>query len=136
MADLRIEELNEAELGWVAEHVALARTLTEATDEGAPTPDALDALWADWLEHGDPQEANDVINIVGLAFGQRLVDDLGMRWVAATDEHGTEVAVHHPAGDALVMPPNLVAKRLETREVGFLRPIHDAIADQLGQLGA
>jgi hypothetical protein len=72
-----------------------------------------------------------MVHVVGLAFGQRLVDDLGMRWVVASDEYGTEMAVHHPLGDTLVYPANLVAKRWESRETGFLRPLYDGVRARL-----
>jgi hypothetical protein len=91
----------------------------------------LDAMWADWLKDGTPEDANAMINTIGLGFGQRLVDDLGMRWVIATDSYGTEMAVHHPFQDTLLYPANLVAKRWESRQSGFLRPIYDDLAARL-----
>jgi Domain of unknown function (DUF3806) len=49
--------------------------------------------------------------------------------VVVSDEHGTEMAVHREAGDVLVFPANLVAKRWETRHTGFLRPLYDQVAE-------
>jgi hypothetical protein len=73
--------------------------------------DELDALWAASLAEPDPViDTNTLINAVGLAFGQHLVDRLGVRWVVVTDECGTEAA-HEPRGDLLMFPPNLVGKR-------------------------
>jgi hypothetical protein len=124
----RIEEPNEAELEWIGAYVAMAGELAGRP----PSVDDLDALWAAWLEDSAaPEDANDVVHAIGLTFGQRLVDDLGMRWTVVTDEHGTEIAAHHPNGDMLVFPANLVAKRWETRETGFLRPIYDEVAGRL-----
>lgn len=115
---------NQSELDWVADHVAVATRLID----GDPDVDALDALWAAWLPDAPPEQANDMVHIVGLTFGQRLVDELGMRWVVATDQHGTEMALHHPQGNALLHPVNVVVKRWESRETGFLRPIYDEVA--------
>jgi len=131
-----LSEPNQSELDWLAAHVALAAKLTggEEGQQSAPGIDELDALWSSWLPDAAPEQVNDMVNIIGLAFGQRLVDDLGMRWVVATDAHGTEIAVHHATGDALMYPPNLVAKRWESRETGFLRPIYDDLAARLPQM--
>lgn len=140
MATQRIEDPNRAESEWVAAHVGMAADLAAGfAGAGAipPTVDELDALWAAWLaESGRAEEANDVINAVGLAFGQRLVEDLGMRWVVVTDELGTEMAVHEPLGDVLVFPANLVAKRWESGQTGFLRPVFDEVAARLNDLRA
>jgi len=46
--------------------------------------------------------------MIGLSFGQRLVDDFGLRWVVIADEHGTEIAVYREADD------DQVAKLAET----------------------
>jgi hypothetical protein len=136
MATQRIEDPNRAELEWVAAHVELAANLA-AGHSGAgvslPTVEDLDALWAAWLaESGRAEEANDIINAVGLAFGQRLVEDLGMRWAVLTDDLGSEMAVHEPLCDLL--PANLVAKRWESHETGFLRPVFDEVAARVKDL--
>jgi|tagenome__1003787_1003787.scaffolds.fasta_scaffold18596224_1 hypothetical protein len=44
---------------------------------------------------------------------------------------GTELAVHHPRGDTLLYPANLLAKRWESRDTGFLRPIYDDVTVRL-----
>src|SRR3954447_4686077 len=119
----QLSEPNQSELDWVAEHVAVA---VKHTQGGGI--DELDAMWADWLQDGVPEDANTMINIIGLGFGQRLVDDLGTRWVVATDSYGTEMAVHHAFQDTLIYPANLVAKRLESRQAGLIRPIYDDVA--------
>src|SRR4051812_29876060 len=127
---MAIEEPNEAELNWVVEHVAA--TVDFASQFGVtssqPTVDELDALWASWLEHGAPEDANAVVHMIGLSFGQHLVEDFGLRWVVVADDNGTEMAVHREEGDVLVFPANLVAKRWETRGTGFLRPLYDQVA--------
>jgi hypothetical protein len=45
-----------------------------------------------------------------------------------SDEHGTEIAVYREAGEITLFPANLVAKRWETRDTGFLRPVFDQVA--------
>jgi hypothetical protein len=136
----RISELNDAERAWVADNVAAARRYVE--DAGLPVdgqpldPAALDAAWSFWLQAwpAGEEDPNSLINALGMALGQYLVDRLGLDWKLVEDEYGTEVAVHGQPGDVLVFPPNLVAKRLETREVDFFVPIAGLIEQQVVEL--
>jgi hypothetical protein len=127
----RVEPLNEAELRWVADNVAEAQKAAEERGlaEGEIGPRALDELWALLLSErlDDP---NALINLVGLALGQLLVDRFGLDWVALTDEHGTEIAVRGPS-NLTVFPTNFVAKRYETHETGFIAPFVDEVARRL-----
>lgn len=136
MSDQKIGPPNESELEWVRAHVDAVK---EATG-GDVTVAALDELYTGWYEGwaAQPEEAradpNDMINAVGLSFGQALVDGVGLDWAVVTDEHGTEIAVHGQPGDILVFPPNLVAKRFERGETGFLQMVYDGIAAQVAEL--
>lgn len=138
----RISELNDAERAWVADNVAAARRYVE--DAGLPVdgqpldPAALDAAWAFWLQAWPvgEEDPNPLINALGMALGQYLVDRLGLDWKLVEDESGTEVAVHGQPGDVLVFPPNLVAKRLHTRTVGFFVPVAGQIERQVAELRA
>lgn len=136
MSEQKIEPPNESELAWVAAHVDAVK---EATG-GEVSVGALDELYAGWYEEwaAKPEESredpNDMINAVGLTFGQALVDGAGLEWAVVTDEHGTEIAVHGQPGDVLLFPPNLVAKRFERGETRFLEAIYDGIAAQVAEL--
>jgi hypothetical protein len=76
---------------------------------------------------------NAVINYVGIAFGQALVGGIGLKWVIATDEQGSELAVYgFPGhGDVLVYPANFVAKRWERRETNFLEKAYQQIGQDI-----
>ena len=137
-----ISELNDAEQMWVQDNVAAARRYVE--DAGHPVdgppldPAALDVAWSFWL-HGwpaDQEDPNPVINAIGLAFGQYLVEHLGLAWKVVEDEFGTEIAVHGDPGDILVFPANLVAKRLESRETDFLVPVAAWMEEQVTMVRA
>ena len=124
-----ISEPNDAELTWVREHVeATADFAAQFGLPERPSVDELDALWAAWLPNGAPENANAVVHMIGFSFGQHLVDDFGLRWVVISDEQGTEMAVYREEGDVTLFPANLVAKRWETRDTEFLRPIYDQVA--------
>jgi hypothetical protein len=136
VSDQKIEPPNESELEWVRAHVDAVRQATG----GDVSPAALDELYAGWYDEwaAQPEESrpdpNDMINAVGLSFGQALVDGVGLDWAIVTDDHGTEIAVHGHPGDILVFPPNLVAKRFERGETGFLQMVYDGIAAQVAEL--
>lgn len=68
-----------------------------------------------------------------------LVDaDIGLSWVVATDEYGTELAVYGlpNRGDVLVYPANFVGKRWERREVNFLGDSHRRIAQDVRRVAS
>jgi hypothetical protein len=139
----RISELNAAERAWLDDKVAAARRYV--ADAGLPLdgthpldPPALDAAWSFWLRAwpADEEDPNPVINALGLAFGQYLVDRLGLDWKVVEDENGTDIAVHGQPGDVLVFSPNLAAKRLDTRTVGFFVPVAGQIERRVAELRA
>jgi hypothetical protein len=139
----RISELSAAERAWVDDNLAAAhRYVADAghlLDGTQPLdPPALDAAWSFWLQAwpADEEDPNPVINALGLAFGQYLVDRLGLDWKVVEDENGTEIAVHGQVGEVLVFPPNLVAKRLEQRATDFFVPVAGQIEQRVAEVRA
>jgi hypothetical protein len=139
----KIELANDAERAWIIECLDNARrfvaTFSPADKDQQLTLDALDRAFRAYCDHadrGDGQTINNVINAVGIAFGQHLVDQLGLEWAAVTDQFGCELAVVGMRGtrDFLVFPPNFVAKRWERREVDFLALSYNAIAADYNRL--
>ena len=133
---LKIDDLNESEAAWVKTQLKNASKFIEGfspQDSGQPlTLAALDRAFAAWIasEPTGTDLINSVINYVGVAFGQALIDGIGLEWVIATDDHGSELAVHGfpERGDILVHPANFVAKRWERRETNFLEKAYAEIA--------
>lgn len=126
----RVEPLNEAEQEWVASTIAEAQRVLASSGlsaDGTLSAQALDELWT-LLFAEEPDDPNPAINLVGLAFGQLLVDRLGLAWVALTDENGTEVAVRGSA-NFTVFPTNFVAKRYAGRETDFIAPAYEEMAE-------
>jgi hypothetical protein len=140
----RIEELNDAERKLLVSSIENAKQLVSAyspTDLGQPmNAGVLDRAYAGWLatNEADVNRINQVINSIGCAFGQLLVDEVGFRWVVATDDHGCEMAILAlpGKGDVLVYPANMVAKRWQTRETGFLEALYRVITGQVRGLAA
>ena len=115
----KIEQLTPAEHQWISEQIATAKEFVSQIigkdQDDLPSAEALDEAFDSWLKSHDPSEANDVVNCIGVAFGQHLVNTTPLEWVIASDEYGTELAVYaFPGnGDVLVYPQNFVAKRYE-----------------------
>jgi hypothetical protein len=131
----KTEPLNEAEVAWIKIQLENASQFIEAFSPShahkAMTLSALDGAFAAWIA-SEPTETglvNAVINYVGIAFGQALVDGVGLNWVVATDEQNSELAVYgFPGqGDILIYPANFVAKRWERREINFLEKAYNQI---------
>ncbi|MGI5130535.1 DUF3806 domain-containing protein [Pseudonocardia sp. CA-107938] len=122
----RITEPTPAEQGWIAGYVEAAGDLAARWVPDAPehlSVHDLDALWAAWIASGPAAaEATGVVHAVGLAFGQRLVEDLDLRWVVVEDDRGTEMAVQGP-DDFLLFPAEVVARHWPQRTTGFLGPL-------------
>lgn len=140
--DQKIEPLTAAEKDWIQNQLAAASEFVAAfspDDADKPlTLGALDRAFAEWLTTGetDSNLINAVINVVGVAFGQSLVEGLGLRWVIVSDERGIELAVHGlpGRGDVLVFPQNFVAKRWEQRTTHFLGHSYEQIASHIESL--
>ena len=120
--DVKIEQLTAGEHEWIVQQIAIAhefvqRTLNKDSEE-LPSPEDLDQAFNAWLHSSlqDPSDPNSVINCVGVAFGQHLVNSTPLEWVIASDEYGTELALYGlpGQGDILVYPQNFVAKRYDT----------------------
>ena len=128
-------QTNNAEHDWVAKNLAVMREMIAEFNGGVSDiqPSSLDSAFATWLGRHDAEteDANPVINAFGIAFGQYLVEQLQLTWAVASDQHGTEMAVHGQPGNILIYPLNLVAKRYTARETGFFMPLFSEFQDQI-----
>jgi hypothetical protein len=151
----RIEPLTADKQAWINGRIEEARKFVDAfspEDAGEPIMlPVLDRAFAAWVEGEgkgvgnllceapfgpfrqkvpDPFSPAAVIDVVGVAFGQILVNALDLRWVVHTTQQGSELAVHGlpGEGDVLVFPQELVAKRRQKGETGFLHPAYQNIA--------
>lgn len=87
----------------------------------------VDEAYFNWYQSKpEPATINDALNGFGVLFGQLLADATELRFVIATDEHGSDLALfgYPGCGDVLVYPVNLVAKRWERGETGFFADLH------------
>jgi Domain of unknown function (DUF3806) len=125
----RIEELTPGEVTWLDDQLEVARLLAERYGQSfagqPPSALALDGIVSGWLDDDDESrvDINVVVNGVGIALGHHLASAAGLAWVIATDENGTDLALHGQPGDIVVYPANLTAKRLVKGERGFVEPL-------------
>jgi hypothetical protein len=139
-----VEMLNKAEEQWIRECVdqatALAKKQLSLEEITTLDPVTLDRAYSGWLrewESAKPSEdPNTVVNCIGLAFGQWLVDCLGMKWSVVSDTSGTNlgVCIGPPESRIVTFPTHAVAKRLKTRETGFLQRLFETIRTQIDGL--
>ena len=137
--DAKIEQLTPAEQEWIQQQIAVSKAFVEqVTGKLAaelPSPEELDLAFNSWL-HSDthePDEANEVVNCVGVAVGQHIINKTGLEWVIASDSYGTELAVYGlpGKGDILVYPQNLVAKRYESKTGHFIAELINKICSDV-----
>lgn len=140
MPNAKLGVLNDAEKRWMAGHqmraLMLGRGHGDPPTATTPSFAALDRAWvAEGAElrasGGDP---NPLIQALGIALGQHLVDRHKLDWCVATDSFGTEVALYGKNGDVLVYPLNLVAKRWSRGEGAFLVALVKAMDEDIGML--
>jgi hypothetical protein len=111
--DPTLEPLTAAEVDWVRSSIAELSEqdvrFGDIDDLGRHYDEMLNA----WLRLDDAHrpDPNAIINQIGLAFGQYVADHAKLDWIVATDQHGTEIALHRARGNVLLYPTNVVAKR-------------------------
>ena len=117
-------EPNQSELDWMLGHLEFASEMHVNIDDLEQISSFYDVLLQSWTESppASPSDPNGSINIIGTVFGEHLVRRTTMRWVIATDEYGTELAIHDTDTDLLVYPANAVAKRWSAQESGAFIP--------------
>lgn len=124
---------------WRGQQLEAARRLGErygGASEMPPSLVSLDAIVDGWLddEADDRADINDLANAVGIALGHHLAKATGLSWVLATDEHGSEIALHREEGSVLVHPTNLVAKRLVDGQRAFVQRLSAELTDRIRSL--
>jgi hypothetical protein len=98
-----LEPLTSAEVDWVRSSIGgLVEQdvrLGDIDDLGRHYDEMLTAwLRLNELQRPDPDA---IVNQIGLAFGQYVADRARLDWTVATDEHGTEIALHRASGGVL-----------------------------------
>lgn len=132
---MHYHEPADAERAWIQAQLAAARELTGSPGDTLPSLAELDRAFAEGLT-GSVEEVNAVINAIGIAFGEHLVQRSAFEWVIATGEYGTDLAIlaFPGAGDVTVFPANFVAKRWESGQTFFLEARFHSILSTLADV--
>lgn len=101
----------EAQRKWVREHYRHDAESAYSTVAGklAVVNTILESGWV---------EPNETVKLqcLGVAFGDALAQDLGLRWVTVEDEEGTDPALICEAENITVFPLTSISKRIERGE--------------------
>lgn len=124
-----ITDLTDEEADWVNGHVA--------TLEGLDVP--LDAVALDeflvrsrkggaGVSGAGVSGAGPVVNLVGAAVGQLLVERLDLRWVNVTDKRGTRLGLYGDAKKTVVFPLDAVARRWDGGSTSLAQYVAETVA--------
>jgi hypothetical protein len=130
-----IDALTDAEVDWVRS------TIAELTEQGVRADDIddlgrhYDELLSAWLRlsEDDRPDPHEVVNRIGLAFGQYVADHAGLDWGVATEPPGPEIALHRPREqrEVLLYPREIVGGKWATQETGILPALARATVDAI-----
>lgn len=120
---LFLEDLNEKEKEFIKNGIELAKVLLEElelTNEVHPfSPEIIDTVIGYWFEDGFQEYIGVNLNNYSVAFasawGQFLVDTLGMEWRVITDNSYTEVGVYHKNHEVVIFPFAVLLKKLNSK---------------------
>lgn len=120
-------ELNDRERNALERLKDRARDFAEALapDEASElvTLDWLDRAYENYVaDDGEGFPDDEVAEVLGVALGSVLVEELGFRWVTVTDDYGKELGIlaRPGRGDVTIFPIEFAEKRHEVREAPFL----------------
>ena len=116
-----LSSLSGPEREFIDNQLQVARLVVARYLGRADSPPSLSQMALtvrDWYDD-DPGDRliNDLVNALGMAFGHH--PDLKLEWVIATDEAGSDLALHRQQGDVLIYPANTLAKRIVKGEWDF-----------------
>ena len=126
-------EFSATETTWLREGLTAAKKLSFRYGSGRDLdPAELDNVFSAWMaaENGK-EDAKNIADALGAAFGDHLVREVGFRWGVIEDEYGKEVAVRHSLGETTAYPRASVQKRIDDRQPTFFASVYAVIMDQL-----
>lgn len=116
-------DLSQSERDWIDQQVLYSKELGVDPGSTDSVSDFFDSMLAAVARGAEPPEsANIVVNLVGVLIGEQIVAQSRLRWEIVTDSHGTELCLHDPRSSWTLFPQSSVAKRWESKEVGWVKP--------------
>ena len=134
--DLKIEQLTEEEVAgleaqrkWVREHYPPESEKKYQSIEGKLL--LLDTILKNkWIA------ANETVKLqcLGIAFGDALVQNLGLKWVAVEDEYGRDPALVVEGTSIISFPLTSISKRIERGEEVNVYALFESACSKLSEL--
>lgn len=89
----------------------------------------LDLTFAAWLESNDPakEKSDDIIKIIGAAYGQYCIEHLGVRWAVIKDEFGTDIALVRENPTTRSFPFSSIQYRVEDKKTNFICALYESL---------
>jgi Domain of unknown function (DUF3806) len=89
----------------------------------------LDLAFAAWLESEAPdKEAQDeIVRVLGAAYGRYCIERLGVRWALIEDEYGKDMALVRENPTARGFPFSSIRYRIEDRKTDFLYALYASL---------
>jgi len=129
-----VTQLTGAEIEPIHSNAALASSLFEQfnVDSSSDLLDKLDKAFESWLYASDRfgYLDEDIIEILGAAFGNYCNETLGMKWIKVSDQYGVSVAIDGIEFEFRGFPYDSIRKRITDSEHTFFRGIYVALAHQ------
>lgn len=115
--------LTKSERDWLDAHVRYAEELGLTTNDVQSISDFFDSsLRAVHSGEQSTEDANAVVNIVGVLLGEHICATTSLDWAIVTDEFGTDLCVHDPETSWVFFPQSSAAKRWEAGETEWVQP--------------
>jgi hypothetical protein len=123
-----VRPFDPSELTAIEENAAQVSILSRrylGKDLVNPAPDELDAIFTAWAHSPERAATSDeeIVQILGAAFGKHCVAALDMRWVVVTDSDGSAAALQGVARAFRGFPFHSIWKRIRSNEQEFFVPI-------------
>ncbi len=156
--DIKAEELSEAELQWLNDQRVLCAQLVSHTLGYAiiktPSVEELHQAFDRWIDlfirsaskkrrlfskKSNPTDPNTIALCFGVVFGDHIRAKTLLEWKIVTDDYGTDMMLYTPGkagkySDIINAPINMVAKRIESREFGWLKPAFEQTTQKLNEI--
>jgi hypothetical protein len=78
----------------------------------------------------DPKETVKLQSL-GIAFGDALVEKIGLHWVAVEDEYGRDPALRYKGTSIIAFPLTMISKRIERGEAVDVYKLFDGVCSAL-----
>jgi len=130
-----VRAFDEDELAAIEENAAQVSILSRRYLEESfsqPTPKELDDIFNAWAHSTERGAVSDeeIVQILGAAFGKHCALALNMKWVVVTDSNGSAAAIQGITKDFRGFPFHSIWKRIRANEQDFFAPIFSTLEKQ------